>query len=123
MMLAGNFDSGDSQSPDAVERFTCRPDFVVGCATWHWREPKSPFMFRKDSPPTFLVHATNDGLPNKDGRIGGAPIQLPLEIKSQLEQLGVPIHMATFDEGGHGVGNLIPTPTETVSPVHSGLSC
>lgn len=108
MLLAGNFDEGNFQSPDPIERVSCRPDFVVGCATWHWREKKSPFTFRKDSPPTFLVHATNDGLPREDGRIGGAPIQLPEEIKQQLEQLGVPVQMAVFDEGGHGVGNLIP---------------
>jgi len=56
-----------------------------------------------------LVHATNDGLPNKEGKIGGAPIELPKEIKSQLEQLGVPVKMEIFDDGGHGVGNLIPT--------------
>jgi acetyl esterase/lipase len=109
MMLAGNFDSGDSASSDPTERISSRPDFVVGCATWHWREPKSPFVFRKDTPPVFLVHATNDGLPGPDGRIGGAPIQLPREIKQELEKLDVPVSMIEFDEGGHGVGNLIPT--------------
>jgi len=109
MVLAGNFGDGDPQSPDPVERVSCRPDFVAGCATWHWRELKSPFVFRKDSPPTFLVHAINDGVPNAEGKIGGAPIQLPQEIKAQLEQLGVPVRMEVFNEGGHGVGNLIPT--------------
>ncbi|MCX7886784.1 MAG: alpha/beta hydrolase [Verrucomicrobiae bacterium] len=109
MHLASNFDYGRPDSPDPVERFSCRPDFVVGCSTWHWRESKSPYVFRRDTPPVFLVHATNDGLSGKDGRIGGAPIQLPLEIKRQLEQLGVPVRMVIFDEGGHGVGNLIPS--------------
>lgn len=108
MMLAGNFDAGDPKSPDPVDRVSCRPDFVVGCATWHWREKKSPFTFRKDSPPTFLVHATNDGVDKGDGRIGGAPIELPREIKTQLQTLGVPVHLAAFNEGAHGVGNLIP---------------
>jgi len=109
MVLAGNFDYGDPKSPDPIERISSRPDFVVGCATWHWRETKSPFVFRKDSPPTMLVHATNDGVPDKDGRIGGAPIQVPKEIKVQLETLGVPVKLDIFDDGGHGVGNLIPT--------------
>jgi acetyl esterase/lipase len=108
MMLAGHFDAGDPGAADPVERQSSRPAFIVGCATWHWRETKSPFTFRKDTPPIFLVHATNDGLPGPDGRIGGAPIQLPKEIKSQLEALGVPVELAVFDEGGHGVGNLIP---------------
>jgi endo-1,4-beta-xylanase len=108
MMLAGHFDAGDPSSPDPVERQSSRPAFVVGCATWHWRETKSPFAFRKDGPPVFLVHATNDGVPGPDGRIGGAPIQLPYAIRDQLQALGVPVEMAIFDEGGHGVGNLIP---------------
>ena len=109
MTLAGNFDAGDPDSPDPVERESCRPAFVVGSATWHWRETKSPFTFRKDTPPVMLVHATNDGVPGPTGKIGGAPIQLPKEIRSQLEALGVPVKMAIFDEGGHGVGNLVPT--------------
>jgi endo-1,4-beta-xylanase len=108
MMLAGHFDEGDAEAADPVERHSSRPAFVVGCATWHWRETKSPFTFRPDGPPTFLVHARNDGLPGPDGRIGGAPIQLPEEIREQLRALGVPVEMAVFDEGGHGVGNLVP---------------
>lgn len=108
MMLAGHFDEGDPEAQDPVERESSRPAFVVGCATWHWRETKSPFSFRKDTPPVFLVHATNDGLPGPNGKIGGAPIQLPYEIRDQLQALGVPVEMAVFDEGGHGVGNLIP---------------
>ena len=50
----------------------------------------------------FLVHATNDGI------TGGAPIELPYAIKADLEELGVPVCMEVFDEGGHGVSNLIP---------------
>jgi len=48
------------------------------------------------------VHATNDGI------TGGAPIELPRAIKGDLEKLGVPVRMEEFDEGAHGVGNLIP---------------
>lgn len=102
MNLAANFDTGDAQADDPVERQSSRPDFVVGMATWHWRQKESPFVFRKDTPPTFLLHATNDGIK------GGAPIELPKAIKADLEKLGVPVHMAIFDEGAHGVGNLIP---------------
>jgi acetyl esterase/lipase len=102
MNLAANFDDGDQTSVDPIERQSCRPDFAVGLATWHWRERKSPFIFRKDAPPVFLVHATNDGI------TGGAPIGMPRAIKADLEALGVPVRMDVFDEGGHGVGNLIP---------------
>lgn len=102
MNLAANFDLGNLQAGDPVERQSCRPDFAVGLATWHWRQKASPFKFGKTTPPVFLVHATNDGL------AGGAPIELPRQIASDLEALGVPVKMAVFDEGAHGVGNLIP---------------
>ena len=102
MNLAANFDSGNSASPDPVERERSRPDFAVGMATWHWRQKASPFVFKKDTPPVFLLHATNDGIE------GGAPIELPRAIHADLQKLGVPVKLAIFDEGAHGVGNLIP---------------
>jgi acetyl esterase/lipase len=102
MNLAANFDFGKPDAADAVERQSSRPDFVAGCATWHWRQKESPFIFHKDAPPVFLVHATNDGLQ------GGAPIEMPRQIKSDVEMLGVPVRMVEFDVGAHGVGNLIP---------------
>jgi dienelactone hydrolase len=102
MNLAANFDAGDNTAVDPVERESSRPDFAVGLATWHWRQKTSPFVFHKDSPPVFLVHATNDGI------TGGAPIELPQAIKVDLEKLGVPVHLEVFDQGAHGVGNLIP---------------
>jgi acetyl esterase/lipase len=102
MNLAASFDTGDAKSEDPVERMSSRPDFAVGLATWHWRRKESPFVFRKDTPPVYLVHATNDGIG------GGAPIELPRAIKADLEKLGVPVKMDEFDEGAHGVGNLIP---------------
>jgi acetyl esterase/lipase len=102
MNLAANFDAGDEKAADPVERQSSRPDFAVGLATWHWGKKESPFVFGKDTPPVFLVHATNDGLG------GGAPIELPRAIRADLERLGVPVRLQVFDEGAHGVGNLIP---------------
>jgi len=102
MNLAAKFDLGDAKSADAIERESSRPDFAAGLATWHWRQKESPFVFRKDTPPVFLVHAINDGID------GGAPIEMPRAIKADLEKLGVPVRMIEFNEGGHGVGNLIP---------------
>jgi len=100
--LAAHFDRGDPQAADPIDRLSSRPDFVVGLATWHWRQKVSPFVFGPDTPPVFLVHATNDGQP------GGAPIELPQAIKAQLEALGVPVRMEVFEQGSHGVGNLLP---------------
>jgi acetyl esterase/lipase len=100
--LAANFAPGDANSDDPIERESSRPDFAVGCSTWHWRQKASPFVFHKDAPPVFLVHATNDGIK------GGAPIEMPRAIKADLEKLGVPVKMLEFDQGAHGVGNLLP---------------
>jgi acetyl esterase/lipase len=102
MNLAGHFDAGRPEAVDPVERVSCRPDFVVGIATWHWREKASPFTFRPDTPPVFLVHAANDGLS------GGAPVELPQAIRRQLEAIGIPVNLIVFEDGAHGVGNLIP---------------
>ena len=102
MNLAANFDAGDRNAADPIERESSRPDFAVGLATWHWRKKESPFKFTQNTPPVFLVHATDDGLH------GGAPIELPRQIKANLEKLGVPVHMEVFGQGAHGVGNLIP---------------
>lgn len=102
MNLAANFTAGAPNAADPIERESSRPDFVVGLATWHWRKKESPFTFRSDTPPVFLVHATNDGIK------GGAPIELPYAIKADLERLRVPVHIEVFDQGAHGVGNLIP---------------
>lgn len=102
MNLAANSDPGNAQADDPIERESSRTDFAVGCATWHWRQKESPFKFTKDTPPVYLVHATNDGIN------GGAPIELPRQIKADLTALGVPVRMDEFAEGAHGVGNLIP---------------
>lgn len=45
---------------------------------------------------------TNDGIK------GGAPIELPRAIAADLQALGVPVRLEIFEEGAHGVGNLIP---------------
>jgi len=108
LTLAASFDEGDQQSTDPVEKISSRPDFVIGCSTWHWREKTSPFVFSKKTPPVFLIHATNDGLPDKNGNIVGAPIELPYAIQKQLEDLGVPVHLEIYNVGGHGVGHLTP---------------
>jgi acetyl esterase/lipase len=104
--LAANFDAGEAQAADPVERQSSRPDFVIGLATWHWRQKQSPFKFGTNTPPVFLVHATNDGIE------GGAPIELPRAIRDDLKRLGTPVRMVEFDEGAHGVGNLIPQRVE-----------
>ncbi len=98
MNLAANFDLGDPQANDPIDRLSSRPDFAVGLGTWHWRKPENPFVFKANSPPVFLVHATTD-----------KPVEIATNIVADLKKLGVPARLDLFEEGGHGVGNLIPT--------------
>jgi acetyl esterase/lipase len=98
MNLAANFDTGNPQASDPIERQSSRPDFAVGLGMWHWRKKESPFKFSKDSPPVYLVHATSD-----------KPVEIAQQIVADLKKLGVPARLDMFEEGGHGVGNLIPT--------------
>ncbi|MDQ3621842.1 MAG: alpha/beta hydrolase [Verrucomicrobiota bacterium] len=98
MNLTANFDAGDPGAADPIERQSSRPDFAVGLGTWHWRKKESPFKFPSNAPLVYLVHATTD-----------LPLELPQQIKADLEKLGVPARLDLFEEGGHGVGNLIPT--------------
>jgi len=97
MNLAANFDEGDPASADPIERLSSRPAFAVGLGTWHWRKPENPFVFKKNSPPVYLVHATTD-----------KPVEIAENIVADLKALGVPARLDLFEEGGHGVGNLIP---------------
>jgi hypothetical protein len=60
MNQAANFDSGDPQAPDPVERQSCRPDFAAGLGMWHRRKPENPFKFPATAPPVYLVHAITD---------------------------------------------------------------
>ncbi len=98
MNLAANFDDGEPASTDPVERLSSRPDFAVGLGTWHWRKPENPFVFEKNAPPVYLVHATTD-----------KPVEIATNIITDLKKLNVPARLDLFEEGGHGVGNLIPT--------------
>ena len=98
MNLAANFDTGTPDATDPIDRESSRPDFAIGLATWHWRQKASPFKFPPNAPPVFLVHAIK----------GGGPIELPREIAADLQKLNVPVKLAVFDVGAHGVGNLIP---------------
>jgi endo-1,4-beta-xylanase len=98
MNLAANFDTGDTNASDPIERLSSRPDFAVGLGTWHWRKPENPFVFKRTAPPVYLVHATTD-----------KPVEIATNIVADVKKLGVPARLDLFEEGGHGVGNLIPT--------------
>ncbi len=51
------------------------------------------------TPPTFLIHASDDGL---------VPVQNSLALHAALLAAGRPAELHVFDEGGHGFGVRIP---------------
>ena len=91
--LAGQFDLGDPQASDPIERFSSRPDFCVLMCVWANQRTIDDFPLGKNSPPTFLAHAKDDKT---------APISFALEIDEKLRGLGVEHQMFVVDSGGHG---------------------
>ncbi len=89
---------------DEVDKVSSRPDFAVlvyagGLVD---REEKTRLrdyvQVTKETPPTFLVHAFDDGVPAENS----------LLFYLALKKAGVPSELHLYDRGGHGYG-LRPT--------------
>lgn len=115
--------AGDPDSPDAVERVSSRPDYLILAYPWlegtmidpdgtsqycrFAREGHVPcraeeytrFVPTRDvtgrEPPTFLYHSTTDALVP----VGGA-----VRFHMALHDKGVPVEMHAFGHGAHGTG-------------------
>ncbi|MBD0369058.1 MAG: alpha/beta hydrolase [Flavisolibacter sp.] len=117
--LGTHFDGGDSKATDSVERFSSRPDFMilmypvismsknimhVGSRnnligdqpdTALARLYSNELQVTKETPPTFLVHATDDT---------GVPVENSLLFYQALKDKGVSAEMHLYPYGGHGFG-------------------
>jgi acetyl esterase/lipase len=116
---ATKFDKGKADSPDPIERVSCRPDFAILCYPVitlekphaHWgsrenllgRKPDERLVqslcnhkqVTKDTPPTFLFHTKTDGpVPVKNSEL----------FYEACKKAGVPAKLVLFDKGPHGVG-------------------
>jgi acetyl esterase/lipase len=89
---------------DAADKISSRPDFAVlvypgGLVA---REDKTKLQdyvrVTKDTPPTFLVQAFDDGV----------PVESSVLFLLALKKAGVPSELHVYDRGGHGYG-LRPT--------------
>lgn len=117
--LITHFDAGDSNASDSVERHSSRPDFAVlvypvismskgimhsgsrnrligekadsTLANYY----SSELQVTKQTPPTFLVHATDDKT---------VPVENSLLFYQALKENGLPAEMHIFPKGGHGFG-------------------
>src|SRR5689334_22873220 len=128
---ATHFDSGKSDSPDAIERVSSRPDFLIlgypvisfDPAVTHAGslrnllgdnpDPKlvenlsNELQVTAQTPPTFIFHTTNDN---------GVPVENSVRFFLALRKAKVPVEMHLFENGPHGVGMALADPTLSAWP-------
>lgn len=116
--IGTHFDAGNPSADDPIEQVSSRPDLLVliypvitmGEFT-HGGSKKqliganaSPEMVKllsneeqitKQTPPTFLVHTTNDA---------AVPVENSLHFAEQLRKSGVPFELHIYERGPHGFG-------------------
>lgn len=90
-----NFDKRSYETIDEVDRVSCRPDFAVliypgGVVKQGEMAPE--ITITKNTPPLFLVHATDDRSENS--------VHLYLAMK----KLNLPAELHIYSTGGHGFG-------------------
>ena len=113
-----HFDAGESNAPDAIDRVSSRPDFLVLCypvisftsfahagsrrsLLGDNPDPKlvenlsNELQVTKDTPPTFLFHTTTDNT---------VPVENSVMFYSALRKAGVPAELHIYERGPHGVG-------------------
>jgi acetyl esterase/lipase len=114
-----HFDAGNATSADATERASSRPDFMLliypvitmrdsvahagSRLNLIGREPSADLVrlmssetqVTRDTPPTFLVHSTDDRT---------VPVENAILMYQALRNAGVLAEMHVFEYGGHGFG-------------------
>ncbi|MBW3631248.1 MAG: alpha/beta hydrolase [Gemmatimonadetes bacterium] len=122
---ATHFDAGNPSAPDAIDRPSSRPDFLVlgypvitmDPAFTHagsrrnllgdnpdprlQEELSNELRVTAQTPPTFLFHTTNDA---------GVPVMNSVVFYQALVKAGVPAEMHLFANGPHGVGLALNDP-------------
>jgi acetyl esterase/lipase len=94
------------ESVDDADKASSRPNFALliypGGLIDKGGQLKSEFVVKKDAPPMFFVHATNDSSENS------------VALYSALKTAGVPAELHLYASGGHGFGmRKIPHPAAT----------
>lgn len=123
------FDGGNAQSPDPIERVSCRPDAFIPCyavlsmqapyghqgsitnitgsLTDAPRELTAYNRVTKDTPPCFLFHTAFDDL---------VPVENSLLMAKALHENNVPFSLHVFPHGGHGISMGETTPLANAFP-------
>jgi len=82
-----HFDQGDPDAADAIQRASCRPDFI--------RSLSNEKQVTARTPPTFLFHTDEDK---------GVPSENSVFFYLALRRAGVPAEIHIYQKGPHGVG-------------------
>ena len=114
-----HFDKGDPDAADAIQRVSCRPDFMILCYpviafdepythrgsqnNLLGQEPDAKLVrslsnekqVTPETPPTFLFHTDEDK---------GVPSENSIFFYLALRRAGVPAEMHIYQKGPHGVG-------------------
>jgi acetyl esterase/lipase len=117
--LATHFDGGDMTATDSIERQSSRPDFAVlvypvvsmtkvimhagsrnnllgaNADSSLAKLYSNELQVTKETPPTFLVHATDDK---------SVPVENSLLFYQALKEANIPAEMHIYPKGGHGFG-------------------
>jgi acetyl esterase/lipase len=84
---------------DAIDAVSCRPDFALLIYGAYFvergqTELRADLVVPKNAPPTFFVHAFDDGV----------PVQNALLLAAELKKAGGSAEVHVYDTGGHGYG-------------------
>jgi acetyl esterase/lipase len=95
-----NFDKRSYEPIDEIEKQSCRPDFAVLLYPAYLLvrdklDLAPDIRIRKECPPTFIVHAGDDGL---------VKVENCLQAYLALKHAGVPAELHVYTKGGHGFG-------------------
>ena len=90
--LLTQYDAGDKNSADLVERQSSRPAFAALMAAWPNGQKVEDFQFLSDAPPVFLCSARDDS---------SAPTAFTLAIAEKLKDNGTSAQTEIFQSGGH----------------------
>jgi acetyl esterase/lipase len=97
--LSTGFDRRNYESVDAVDQVSCRPDFAMlvypGLLLAPGKDELAPELrVRKECPPMFLVHASDDPVKAENSVL----------LYLALKRAGVPAELHVYASGGHGFG-------------------
>ena len=126
-----HFDDGNPAASDPIDRVSCKPNFLIlgypvitmlppyahegsvtnllgeNSSTEQRKQMSSELHVTAQTPPTFLLSTTGDGL---------VPVENTVMFYMALRKAGVPAEMHVFEKGPHGVGLDLADPVLGVWP-------